>query len=539
MQSDSINIHKQNKLMKDYRLMEGDLSSFFDYHPYNDFYKRADDLKGVEYNREGLADVLLQMNRGWGAPQAALENIERLRDKDSTVVIGGQQAGVLTGPLYTINKVISIITLARKQESELGRPVIPVFWIAGEDHDFEEINHIYLPENSGMKKSKIPHRHYGKESVSNLSMDKEISSEWTDFLFSRLQETVYTKDIYETVRSCLDHSRTYVDFFAQLISRMFYNEGVVLVDSGNPELRRLESGHFVQIIERQPEISEGVMKAYDQLREKGYSLSLEVEPDQAHLFYHLDDERILLYRNEDGRWKGKQDEVEFTTEELVSIARNHPEMLSNNVVTRPIMQELLFPSLAFVGGPGEVAYWAALRPAFRSLGMSMPPVVPRLSFTLVDRKVQKALDKYGIKVETAINEGVAERRKQWLASLNNPPVAQLVDELKGTLDQAHRPLRTTAQVIRADIGELAEKNLRHLHREIDFLYNRMMKAVEETHEKDFREFDYIQVMMHPNEGLQERTWNPIPFINEHGVEFIREMLETDWSFEAEHYVVWL
>ncbi|MFC3040235.1 bacillithiol biosynthesis cysteine-adding enzyme BshC [Virgibacillus xinjiangensis] len=539
MQMDSITIHNQSKLIENYRSVDGDISCFFDYHPFNDYRKRAEDLRSREFNRTGLADVLLTMNRKWNAPESALENIERLRGDDSMVVVGGQQAGILTGPLYTINKLISVITLARKQENELGKPVIPVFWIAGEDHDFDEINHIYLSEIPRLRKSKIPQQQYGKQSASSLLIDKENSAEWVDFIFSQLKETIYTKDLYKAIKESLEQSLTYVDFFAQLIFRLFEKEGIVLVDSGSTELRQLESSHFVQMVERQQEINGGVMEAYEQLRKKGYSISLEIEEDQANLFYHLNGERILLYRDEEGNWKGKQDEVKMTTEELIAVAKSHPEQLSNNVVTRPLMQELLFPSLAFVGGPGEIGYWAALKPAFRSLRLNMPPVVPRLSFTLVDRKVRKAMDKYGISAEEAVNKGIAEQRENWLASLNNPPISKIVEELKSTLDQAHKPLRETAQDIRADIGDLADKNLEHLNREIDFLHKRMVKAVEETHKKEFHEFDHIQAMMFPNAGLQERTWNPLPFLNENGETFIQELLAAEWSFEKDHYVVWL
>src|SRR5699024_1311734 len=124
---------------------------YFDYTPFNDYEQRVRDLNHRVFNRERLADVLHIVNKQWGAPQSTHDNIEQLRKENSVVVIGGQQAGLMTGPLYTINKIISIIQFAKQQEALLQIPVIPVFWIAGEDHDYDEINHVFLLEESEIK----------------------------------------------------------------------------------------------------------------------------------------------------------------------------------------------------------------------------------------------------------------------------------------------------------------------------------------------------------------------------------------------------
>src|SRR5699024_8817028 len=156
---------------------------------------------------------------------------------------------------------------------------------------------------------------------------------------------------------------------------------IVLIDSADEAVRKMESNYFIQLIEKQPEISKGVYHSLEDLKKSGYAVSLEADPEDGHLFYHLNGERILLTRDEEGNWQGKQGECLLSNEELIQIAKDQPELLSNNVATRPLMQELLFPTLAFIGGPGEIAYWAALQRAFAALEIKMPPVVPRLSLT--------------------------------------------------------------------------------------------------------------------------------------------------------------
>ncbi|GGB45092.1 putative cysteine ligase BshC [Lentibacillus populi] len=541
MRIDPISLENQSELMKDYRNNKTKILDYFDYHPFQEatYQNRIRDLQGRSFNRKQLAETLMMINREWDAPEATYKNINRLTDENSVVVIGGQQAGLLTGPMYTINKIISIIQLARQQEEKLSIPVIPVFWIAGEDHDFAEINHIFLPEIPRMKKYQLLQRMVSKMSVSAIEKDEVYANQWIDHIFEQLQETQHTKQLYDTIKGCLDKSPTYVDFFARIIFQLFASEGVVLVDSAHAKLRELESEYFINLIEKQPEISEGVYEYEQRLKQSGYPISLGTEPGDAHLFYHYKEERILLTRNDTGEWVGKQNNVVLTTEQLVEIAKTQPELLSNNVVTRPLMQELLFPSLAFIGGPGEISYWSALKPAFRALEIKMPPVMPRLSFTFVERNVEKLLNRYAIPSGHAVNNGVIQERGNWLAGQSNPPVKIMAQQIRQSIEAVHKPLRDVARNIRADLGGLADKNLSYLFRDIDYLEDRMTKALEEKYAKELSEFDCIHTALHPNNGLQERVWNPLPWINQYGSQFIKELTEAPCSFANEHYLVYI
>ncbi|RLL45520.1 bacillithiol biosynthesis cysteine-adding enzyme BshC [Oceanobacillus piezotolerans] len=536
MRIDPVRLTNQSKLISDYRSNNKDIKDFFDYLPFDGFEERVNDLYKQSFQRTELADVLYQINKEWSAPASTLENINRLKESNSVVVVGGQQAGLLTGPLYTINKVISIIQLSKQQEEELNIPVIPVFWIAGEDHDFDEINHIYLRNSNEMKKWKVSQQNEQKSSVSHIEMDKEEVKNWLNRIFIELQETAYTKELHEVTEACLSQSNTYTEFFARLIFRLFDEYGLVLVDSAHPLIRNLESSFFLQMIENQQKITNEVRSTLKRLGEKSYTVPLDVEENAANLFYHKGQERILLMRDENGDWVGKQQEVKFTTEEIIQIAKDHPEQLSNNVVTRPLMQELIFPTLAFIGGPGEISYWAGLKTAFHTLGVKMPPVVPRLSFTFLDSTTNKGLEKYKITVDEAINEGLNEFKEEWIKSKSNPPIEDLAADLKKAIEKAHAPLRKVASDIRSDIRDLSEKNLTYLMRDVEFLEKRMNKAVEEKYAKELNDLKGIQLALRPA-GLQERIWNPLPLINQYGVAFVHQTIHAPCSFMEDHYVV--
>lgn len=537
MRIDPIELKNKNKFIRDYRNKDEKIMQYFDYSPFHDYEKRVNDLQDRMFKRDQLVEVLNEMNDQWGAPQSTIENINRLKKKNSVVVIGGQQAGLLTGPLYTLNKVISIIQFARQQEKQLNIPVIPIFWIAGEDHDFEEINHIFLPENSNIKKYTISQEVTRKYPVSNIEIDQSKANEWLIHIFKQLKETEYTKDLFSVIKRCLENSNTYVDFFARLIYQLFNDAGIVLIDSSHPNLRQVESDYFCRLIEKQPFISESVYETLQQLTLAGYSISLDIEKNDGHLFYHQNGERILLEKNLHGDWIGKQEEVIFTTKELLQIAKKNPELLSNNVITRPLMQELLFPTLAFIGGDGEISYWSVLKKAFHVLNIQMPPVLPRLSFTYMNAKLSKLLKKYNLCTTQAINFGVDQFKINWLAAQQTPPVHHVVEQLKVSINHAHQPLRNIAKEIRTDLGDMAQKNLKYIFREIDYLENRIISSLEEKYAKELANFDIINNTLNPLRNLQERIWNPISLINENGVEFFNKLLDERCSFKREHFIV--
>jgi len=534
-----IKMESQSKLISDYRLNKQEIMDFFEYRPNDDLEQRLTDLKKRTFQRDALKEVLHKINRNWDAPESTLHNIERIADENSVVVIAGQQAGVLTGPLYTVNKVISILQLAKQQEAKLNIPVIPVFWIAGEDHDFDEINHIYkLDQTRRLVKSKVGQYVSDKRSVSDIQIEKETIQNWLDQLFSNMEETTYTKDLLQSITTCLKKSQTYTDFFAQLIFQLFPDEGLVLIDSHHPLVRNLEKDYFAEMIQKQNEMSSGVQEALNQLKANNYAVPLDVDYRDGNLFYHQDNERILLYRDENGNWIGKNSDIVLNTNEMIEIAMHNPDKLSNNVVTRPLMQELLFPSLAFIGGPGEISYWSALKPVFDAVGIKMPPVFPRVSITYIEPKVRKILTQFNLSPEEVVNNGMEEYRVQWVRSKTKPSIEELASEIRESITLAHKPLRDLAKEIRSDIGDLAEKNLLYLQKEISFLQERMIKAVEEKYDKELGELDILKLYLHPD-GLQERIWNPLPILNKFGPDFIKKTLDQPISFEHDHYIVYL
>lgn len=541
MRSEAIQIQPKQQLTHDYKRAYEHVADKFEYNPRDEdgWVQRLSRLKHQSYQRDSLADVMKTMNEKWDAPDRTIENIETFRKEDSTVVIAGQQAGLLTGPLYTVHKVISILQLAKKKSQELEKVVLPVFWIAGEDHDFDEINHLMMPVENKMKKMSIRQNPSTKMSVSELQLDHLKAKEWLRDIFKQVSETEFTNDLYQRFERELNKSLSYSDFFARLIYLLFPNEGLIVFDAHDEQVRKLETPYFKQMIDHNAAIAEGVYTALQKNSRQGYESVLDYGAEDAHLFYHHQGARILLVREENGCFIGKNNEVTFSREDLLKIAEENPEMLSNNVVTRPLMQELLFPVLAFIGGPGEINYWSVLKPAFSCLGLQMPPVLPRLSFTLVDRKAEYTLDKFRINPAMASRKGVGEEKVNWLSAKSVPPISKMSEQAKVEMDRIHIPLREKAAELGSDLESVADKNWEYIVKHINYLEKRMKQKLELQYENEMLQFDHLENLFYPNGGLQERVWNIVPWLNNYGEDLFERMNQQVYSFENDHYIVFV
>ncbi|WP_377889362.1 bacillithiol biosynthesis cysteine-adding enzyme BshC [Alkalihalobacillus sp. R86527] len=528
-----------NVIATDYIERKKSISAFFDYtyQTFESYEERYQELMGRDFNRAKLADHLEAFNRVYNPDEKALKNIERLKSEDAVTVVGGQQAGVLTGPLYTINKAISVIKLAEEKENELGVPVIPVFWIAGEDHDFHEINHVYTFSEKE-NKAAVPQKQYRKQALSDIELDQADMKEWTDQILHEFGETTYTSDIREWLESISDNSETFVDHFCHIITKLFSKYGLVLVDSGNEAFRAHQTNVFKKIINDNEAINQGVLEQAASLHELDYPVEVDLEENQAHLFVKVNGERVLLERK-GSMFRGKAGEVAYTKEEMLQLAEEEPEKLSNNVVTRPIMQDAMFPVLAFIGGPGELAYWALLKPAFRTIDFKMPVIVPRMSFTFVERHIQKNASELSLNVENIVKNGVFHDRKLYVQNLDHYGLEEAFSSAGEKIESIHEDLRQLTSKVDKGLERYSNKNGAFIHRQLELLQEKLQNTILERHDHTLRKFDEIGLALKPNGAPQERKWNVVYYLNWYGPDFIDRVMKLDLSLNENHKVVYL
>lgn len=538
MEIKDISFPSANRLLEGYKRGEDEVMSFFHYNIHDEkmYQQRVDDLAQFSYPREELAAYLAAYNEKYNADEQTMNNISKLKDPRSVVVVGGQQAGVLTGPMYTVNKVLSILKFAKQQEEKLNVPVIPVFWIAGEDHDFAEINHVFVKKDDLLVKRAVPQKVLEKKMASDIWIDKKTCQKWIGDVFQTFGETDHSKEVLELALESLESSQTYVDFFAELTMKLFAGTGLVLMDSASPELRKVEGSFFIQLIEENEQLSQAVL-AQQRLVEQQHPRSIQVDEQTAHLFYYDNDERILLERRAGG-FEGKNNETLLTKEELLHIARTSPELLSNNVVTRPLMQEFLLPTLAFIAGPGEVAYWAELKQAFELFGFKMPPIVPRLSYAIVERDVNRNIGDLELTVEHILQKGIKEEKEKWLQKHVKHPYDHYFEQAKQELEIVHETLRNN--VLREDetFKETLEKNRNILQNQLNIVRKIVESKQVTKHKVTIKKFDDIEYALAPMGAPQERILNIFYFLNKYGVDFVTRLSNLDVEFNHNIKVVY-
>lgn len=532
-------IQPTSALMNDYIHNDEKLASFFSYAPdVSALGGRMEKLAAHPADAEELAGIVRGGMERFGLSDQAARNLDALAG-GAPVVIAGQQAGLLTGPLYTVHKAISVLILAKQASEQLGKDVVPVFWIAGEDHDLAEISHLYLKAGTTVEKLNIPFAQYGKQSASSVTLQKDRVRPYLEAYFRSLPETAYSKELQAQCHRFLDESESFTDFFAHFIQAFFGETGLLFIDAANPELRRFESPLFAEMITNNEAIARAVTATEERLTQLGYPPVIGAELQSANLFLDIHGERTLLQR-EGGEFTCNGGAIRFTREELLAIAETAPERLSNNVVTRPIMQEMVFPVLAFIGGPGEIAYWAALKDAFGVLDMEMPVVMPRLNMTIVNRRTQQLFVKYGLTFEEVMEQDkVAELRAELLDRHREKEAEERIRELRDMLNEQYGKIEASFRNVSAGLQPVVEKNLQFHAGQLDFLASKLEEEVLLQHQTELDHYRTIEQELLPLGSFQERIYTPYVYMNEYGVDFVDHLARLNFNYDKTHKVIYL
>ncbi|PFZ08625.1 bacillithiol biosynthesis cysteine-adding enzyme BshC [Bacillus pseudomycoides] len=524
-------------VVADYMKGRKEVQAFFDYPLTEDgFGRRLYDLRDKKFFRQDLVAHLLEYNTNLRAGEHTLRNIEALADENTYVIVGGQQAGLLTGPLYTVHKIISILQLAKEKEASLGVRVVPVFWIAGEDHDIDEINHVFVTKNKKIKKTIFHDRHPKKASASESDLSIEDCRKWIEEIFKTYPETNFTKDVLQFVEDALQNSRTYVDFFAHLIMKLFVDSGLILVDSHHPALRKLEVSFLKQILSRYKEVQMSLQKQQQLVKEQGYKPIIETKSNAVHIFMQIDEERVLL-EEENGKFVGKDGIYSFSYEELIAEMEKSPERFSNNVVTRPLMQEYIFPTLAFIGGPGEIAYWSELQQVFHVFGFQMPPVVPRLTISYMERDIITDLHDLQLQESDPFVNDIDMLREEWLSNQIEEPIDNQFIEATEKMMDVHTSLQQFVKKIDPGLQQFAEKNEWKIKEQIELLERMLKRNVEKKHEVELNKFRRLQYALRPLGAPQERVWNICYYLNQFGLDFVERVMKQSYSWNGNHHII--
>ncbi|MFP5111176.1 bacillithiol biosynthesis cysteine-adding enzyme BshC [Bacillaceae bacterium C204] len=538
----NLSLPATNRFASNYLEQSPEIQPFFHYrfNEVTDDAKRVGELSNRLFPRIEVAEHIESFMKRFPSSEAVIKSIDKLKSNNSLVVIGGQQAGILTGPLYSIHKVISIIKLAEQKEAQLKVPVVPVFWIAGEDHDFQEVNHVFVPVNQKVDKWTYPERVLQKKMVSDIQLNKEVCLAWVQNLIENFGETEHTNTLLKFAEKQVVISTNFVDFFANIIMELFKDYGLLIVDSGNKEFRMLQKEFLKKQILNHVEITYNLLEQQSLIEEKGFPVTIDAGEQNANLFYYdqkMNDRVLLEYDRGNDWFVGKNGALTFSREQLVEYAEENPAALSNNVVTRPLMQEWLFPTVAFIAGPGEISYWAELKLVFEHFNIKMPPIVPRLNITILDRSIETDLSELQLNLADILSHGTVKERNQFLEEIKDKEVEALFLRTREQLESQYRQIEEKTVELDRGLLPLLKKNENYLLKEIGFMETKLNEAGKLKHDNRLKKYDRVDLALRPDGFPQERVWNIFYYLNIYGLNFIHDLMSGTFEFDGRHKVM--
>ena len=525
-----INYHKfvdrevATGLYTDYNTNFEKISKFYSGN-YNDKHAweiKINELQKRKFDRTILNRVLNNQNREFQSGIETLANIDLLGNDTTFAVVTGQQLGFFGGPLYTIYKAITTVKLARKLSQDFpDYNFVPVFWLEGEDHDFDEINKTkYL--NSNNELSVVEYLIGGKPlernigATGNIIIDEHIEQFFLS-IESTLPKTDYTVALLELLRGYYSKGNTFLKAFAGFFNHVYEDSGLIFINTNQPDFKKILSPLFVNEINSNSQTSKLVIQKSVELEDHYHA---QIKAKALNLFMFHKGGRHLIEPSDSGDYYLKNLRQRFTKEELLSIAVNNPELLSPNVVMRPLCQDTLLPTVSYVGGPGEIAYFAQLKPVYEYFNVAMPIIYPRASVTLIEEKIKKVLEKYSLEVEDLFGE-IEPILSKVSEQVSEVKVDSLFESLTIRINEAVNEARFGIQQIDPTLNGTIDGTLNKFQQQLEVLKQKTQKAQQQKEEVSLKQIKKASLNIFPNENFQEREFSVIQYLNKYGPDFVK------------------
>jgi bacillithiol biosynthesis cysteine-adding enzyme BshC len=514
-----------SRLFVDYAASGEPLAPFYSAAPYGPVWEKAE--RGAKSYAK-IADLLVAQNRRFGAGAAATANLDKLRDGASAIVTG-QQVTLFGGPLFTLLKAATAIRKAKDAGA------VPIFWMATEDHDLAEADHVTLPSRHALHALRL-------ESASD-DAGKPVGSvrlgEGVRPLLEQAAELLGPGAVVDALKAAYTPEATYAEAFGRLLATVFADEGLILIDAAGREFHRLGAPVLRAAIERAAELEVLLLERTRLLEERGYAAQVLVSAGSSLLFL-IDDEtgaRLALKRKNDSTWvAGKK---QYSTADLLGILQDAPERLSPNALLRPVFQDAILPTAAYVGGPAEIAYFAQSQVLYEAILSRTTPVLPRLSATLVEPAMAKILAQHEVSVPDLIATQ-AEELAQRLGARSMPVEGKRKLAAAGNaLDEELKSVTEWMERLDAGLGKAAEVAAQKMRYQMDRLRRLAANYQLERETSLRRHVDALYLNLFPDRHPQERVVGAAAFLARYSDGLVPELVELAAQECPGHRVVFL
>jgi bacillithiol biosynthesis cysteine-adding enzyme BshC len=480
-----------------------------------------------------IARVIAAQQERRNAPAASRESAARLADPATRVIITGQQAGLFGGPLFTLLKAITTMKLAAEVSKEHRVPVVPVFWIDAEDHDWPEVSGCTVLDNelaaSTVRLADLPGA--GTQPIARLNLTDVIQPA-IDQLAASLPDSDFKAEVLDTVRAAYLPGRSMATAFGVLLEQVLGPRGLVVYDSSDAAAKPLARDVFVKEISQPGHTARIAATAGEALVAKGYHAQATLADGTVSLF-HLNAERAPI------RLDGGQATVgerTMSAAQLLDEARTHPEHFSPNVLLRPIVQDTVFPTICYVAGPNELAYLGQLKEVYAHFGVPMPLFYQRGSATLADSATLRFLSKYDLPI-TALRAQDESALNDLLQSQLPPAVEQSLTAVASLIDERMAAVAAAVPQIDPTLEGAVKSTQGKLQHEVQALHNKVIQAAKRRDDTLRRQFQRAQALTFPQGHPQEREIGFVWFLNRYGPALVDRLLDELPLAMGHHWVL--
>jgi len=496
--------------------------SYINQEPFlKDFYAYTPDLDSFEevikarekypVDRSLLVEVLKENYAHIDASELQTKHIESLSAENTFTIITAHQPSLLGGPLYYVLKIASVINLCKQlKERYPAHNFVPTFISGGEDHDFEEIDHLHLFGKT------IQWDREAKGPVGRLSLDglQAVIDKVADILGDKPVATA----IIDNIKKSLDRSNTYGDFVFKFVNHLYGKYGVVAINMDNEKLKR----RFAPLMKKEilEQISKPLISETQEKLDK-HRFKAQAFPRDINLFYLCQEGRKRIEPDGEG-FAIVDTDIRFTKAALLDELENHPDRFSPNVVMRPLYQEYCLPNLAYIGGGGEIAYWLERKSQFEAFDVFYPMLIRRNSVMILNNGQLKNIAKLGFTVYDIFQD----KDKLIFQFLNSSSEIEIeLADQKNKVEEAYREIAKKSALVDPSLSKSVMADMTKQLKNIDQMESRIKRSLKSQEEVNVKKIEKLKVKLFPGNGLQERYDNFLPYYLSMGDSFFDALVD--------------
>jgi bacillithiol synthase len=485
--------------------------------------------------REAVGATLERQNKSWDASPQTLSNLSRFR-RGAAAIVTGQQVGLFGGPTFSIYKALSAVKLA-EEATAAGVESVPVFWLATYDHDLAEVNHVSIPGPDYLLRTLTTSSHsVAGAPVSQVRLGEEIVPVVEEAV-SLLGDSEASQLLRESYRP----GGTLGTAFARFYARLFAEWGVIVLDASDPELHRIAVPVYQAAVQQAGEIDDALLARGEALEAAGYHQQVKVTSSSVLVFTLQNGARTPIQRRISG------DSAEFviaseaeteklSSAELIDRIAATPEKFSPNVLLRPVVQDYLLPTLAYAGGAAEAAYFAQAGVVYEKIAGRVTPIVPRFSATLVEPKIQRGLEKYGITPLDTF-QGAEELRRLLAARAMPADLQAAFARANQSVEESFSALHEALTKLDPTLAEASQTAVSKALYQLDRLRERAMAAELRRSEVVARKAEALSQSLYPEDALQERGIAGVYYLARYGIELLKSLHDAIRTDCLDHQVL--